>query len=455
MGLIAHAFAVALIGQTTSAGTYLTYSEAKPVIDAMGDQIPVELKNLTAANAERLWGKWIAGQDQSIRARLSQGDEDSLVNLLLFGTSFTKQPRILFTQIQKTDGSLSRLLETRIEDFVAALDKPGSNERMIFAREVMIAKHGFKTATVAERDKIKQFLQQSLVRILQESDKYKQIIDGARMQNDPTFEFAERSKLYKDRGLSSDTQTQPNFALEQALKELKSDGKIPGSVLKVGIVGPGLDFTDKQEGYDFYPLQSIQPFVVMDSLIKLGLSDKRTLRLTTMDISPRINLHIRNARKNALAGKSYVVTLPREKGVEWTPEFINFWKTVGNQIGREKASPQANGLAETRVVEFSPAVVANVSAADVNIVLQDLNVKPAERFDLIIATNILIYYDAFQQALALVNIEKMLKPGGIFLCNNSLLELDSSNVHSIGYTTVKYSTLPPSGDVIVWYQKSR
>jgi hypothetical protein len=31
-------------------------------------------------------------------------------------------------------------------------------------------------------------------------------------------------------------------------------------------VGPGLDFADKQEGYDFYPLQTIQPFAVIDSL---------------------------------------------------------------------------------------------------------------------------------------------------------------------------------------------
>jgi len=31
-----------------------------------------------------------------------------------------------------------------------------------------------------------------------------------------------------------------------------------GSVRRVGIIGPGLDFTDKQEGYDFYPAQTVQ-----------------------------------------------------------------------------------------------------------------------------------------------------------------------------------------------------
>ena len=39
------------------------------------------------------------------------------------------------------------------------------------------------------------------------------------------------------------------------------------------------------------------------------------------------------------------------------------------------------------------------------------------RFDLIVATNILVYYDAFDQALALANIAKMLAPGGFFITN--------------------------------------
>ena len=45
-----------------------------------------------------------------------------------------------------------------------------------------------------------------------------------------------------------------------------------GSVTRVAIIGPGLDFTNKADGYDFYPIQTSQPFVVADVLMRLGLA---------------------------------------------------------------------------------------------------------------------------------------------------------------------------------------
>ena len=72
---------------------------------------------------------------------------------------------------------------------------------------------------------------------------------------------------FKDRGLSSDTSVYAAFAMDAALIDLKAMGGLePGRVARVGIVGPGLDFADKQEGYDVYPVQTIQPFAVLDSL---------------------------------------------------------------------------------------------------------------------------------------------------------------------------------------------
>ena len=46
-----------------------------------------------------------------------------------------------------------------------------------------------------------------------------------------------------------------------------------GSVDRVGVIGPGLDFTDKAEGYDFYPPQITQPFSVIDSLRRVDEID--------------------------------------------------------------------------------------------------------------------------------------------------------------------------------------
>jgi hypothetical protein len=77
----------------------------------------------------------------------------------------------------------------------------------------------------------------------------------------------------------------------------------------------------------------------------------------------------------------------------------------------------------------------------------------SEQFDLIIATNILVYYDVFEQSLAMVNIENMLRPGRFLICNNALPEFPFLPLHAIGYLTVSYSVRPNDGDHIVWYQR--
>ena len=120
-----------------------------------------------------------------------------------------------------------------------------------------------------------------------------------------------------------------------------------GSVRRVGVIGPGLDFTDKAEGYDFYPPQTTQPFSVIDSLRRLGLARADDLRLTTFDLSPRVNLHLQAARRRAGAGESYVVVLPRDRDGRWQPDLIGFWKTFGSRIGEETTAHRLPPTAST------------------------------------------------------------------------------------------------------------
>src|SRR5258707_5125858 len=101
-----------------------------------------------------------------------------------------------------------------------------------------------------------------------ENTSYARALEGARLQGNASEEFAERSRLYRTRGLSSDTSLFPNFAIEESLEGIKTRGLLaPGNVSRVAVIGPGLDFTDKQEGDDFYPQQTIQPFAIMDTLL--------------------------------------------------------------------------------------------------------------------------------------------------------------------------------------------
>ena len=90
---------------------------------------------------------------------------------------------------------------------------------------------------------------------------------------------------------------------------------------------------------------------------------------------------------------------------------------------------------------------------DLNIVLQRLELAAADRFDIVIATNMFVYYDALEQDLALGNVAAMLKPGGFLLSNDKLSERAGSVMRSAGSTMVWYTDQPKAGDSVNWYRK--
>ena len=97
-----------------SPAAYLSYEQATPVFAALNESPP------PAAG----WGRWIATADAATRARVTHGDETSIVNLLLFGTSFTTQPRITSRQLDAKQ--IGAAVEERIRDFERALALPGT-----------------------------------------------------------------------------------------------------------------------------------------------------------------------------------------------------------------------------------------------------------------------------------------------------------------------------------------
>jgi len=450
---------------------YLNYNEAQPVLEALDEILPADLKGKNSTELATLWPTWISRRDAEIRARLALGDEDSLLNLLLFGTSYTKQPRITTTEIVEiaqaanhssanppvTTSTATKTLEARVDDLVRGLVTPGNNERLLFAHRVLMQRTGYNPQTTAGHAHLRDYLLAGVARILKEQASYAKALSAARLMGDPTEEFAERSRMYRTRGLSSDTSLLPNFGLEESLKAMQARGLIQkGGVRQIAIIGPGLDFTDKQEGYDFYPQQTIQPFAIIDTVLRLGLARSDVLQVVTFDLSPRVNDHIERAKLRAQHGASYVVQLPRDPNATWKPGAIQYWTQFGDQIG-SPATPVAvpagvSGL-KVRAVSIRPAIVSRITPEDLNVVLQHPDLPPAERFDLIIATNILIYYDTFEQSLAMLNVERMLRPGGFLLSNNALLELPFSRVHAVDYSTVVYSDRTDDGDHIIWYQR--
>jgi hypothetical protein len=450
---------------------YLSYAEAQPVLAQLEDILPAAFKGKSAAEVSLLWPNWIRSRDSEIRARLALGDEDSLVNLLLFGTTYTRQPRITPEEIAKiaqpenrqsldlqTESShLAQVLQARSDDLIRGIDAPGVNERLLFGRRILVVEKGYDSRSAKGRARLKEYLLASVSRVLNEQASYAKVLASARLLGDPSEEFAKRSTLYRDRGLSSDTSLLPNFAVDQSLKAMQARGLIlPGKIRRVAVVGPGLDFTDKQDGYDFYPQQTIQPFALVDSLLRFGLARPNDLQIDTFDLSPRVNDHLQQAKRRARRGSSYVVQLPRDPALPWKPDLVKYWEHFGDQIGKSVApaqTPASIGGVTVRAVSIRPNFVARINVNDLNVVLQRPVLAPAERFDLIVATNIFIYYDVFEQSLAMLNVERMLRPGGILLSNNGLIELPSSRIRSIDYLTVVYSDRTDDGDHMIWYQR--
>jgi len=258
-----------------------------------------------------------------------------------------------------------------------------------------------------------------------------------------------------------DTSIFIDFAVDEALADIARRARLaPGSVRRVAIVGPGLDFADKQQGYDFYPEQTLQPFAVIDALVGLGLSSESDLTLTVFDLSPRVLAHLETAAAAAQAGHLYRLVLPRSLDRPWSLGLASYWQRFGSHIGAPIAAPApppGAGRLEVRGVGVRPAIAAGIATRRLNIVLErPPSAEDGGRFDLVVVTNLLLYYDVFEQSLALENIAAMLRPGGLLLSNNRAIELPNAGLRSVGTTSVVYMTLAgigEAGDQIVWYAR--
>jgi hypothetical protein len=382
-----------------------------------------------------------------------------MVNLLLYGTSFTKQPRIKVEAF--TEASKAGILRARVDDLVAGLRNPGDNERLTFLNG-LLRSQGIDPNSPGETGV---FIYNNLGRVLQEMETLSKRAEEAKRLTqsdaapDPAAIFNWRPGLLRERGVSLDTGIFPNFSIEQALRDLKKRGVLrEGQVARVAVIGPGLDFSDKNENssYDYYPQQTLQPFALYDSLVRLGLAKANAVSMSIFDISPRVIDHIQRARERA-RNAGYVIQLPREVAPPWPADLIAYWRSLGDRVGAEVApmrppemfqGPNGGQSLDTRAVRIRPNVLLSLQPVDLNIVLERINLAEADRFDLMVGTNIFIYYDAFERSLALENAGAMLKRGGLLLTNDRLPEVPGGSMRLGGVTDVPYNH-----DSVGWYQK--
>jgi len=270
----------------------------------------------------------------------------------------------------------------------------------------------------------------------------------------------DRTSLFDDRGISLDTSIFPNFSIERTLSDLKQQGVLhEGQVARVAVIGPGLDFIDKnaESAFDFYPQQSLQPFALYDSLIRLGLAKAGGISMSIFDISSRVIDHLQRARERAGKNNGYVLQLPHDVTRVWPPGLVAYWNSLGDRIGTAVAPiqpPKIFPASHTRAVRIRLEAVLSCQPTDLNIVFERLNLAEVDRFDLIVGTNIFLYYDTLEQTLALENAGAMLKSGGLLLTNDQLPEVPGGSMRQAGVTIVQFDEHDSgSRDAVGWYRK--
>jgi hypothetical protein len=448
----------------------VTFEQAAPVLQALPANLPRDLRGRSMQEIARLWPSWIEQHDRDVRARLERGDEDSLVNFWLYGTSFTSRlpavaPRAIGPATQRTPPTpapaLDDIINGRLEDLLDGVTTPGDNERLQFARRMLTARNA-DPSEASGRDRARRFLLDTRQRMIREFAGTEQTLAAARPGGAATLTAA-NATIFRERGLSSDTSILSDYSVHVALETIAREKTFaPGSVHRVAIVGPGLDFTNKADGYDYYPQQTTQPFALIDTLRRLGLA-AADVQVTTFDINVRVNDHLQQAAarlraSRAASSSGYLVTLPLAGRDEWTSAVEEYWRHWGNTIGNEvtpvPVPAPARGAREravkTRTVRIQPAVVFSIVPRDLNIVVDRLPLRGDDRFDLIVATNVLVYYDVFEQTLAASNVAAMLRPGGVFVTNTAVLPTNplrpTASYLRVAHTADRY-------DEVFWYQR--
>ncbi len=448
LSLVAFASFACATSAQTPAPEFMPLYSAQPILQKMDAG---NSSGPSASISSQDWIAWLQKSDAQVRQRLDTGEEDSLTNLLRFGVTYTKEYRIddEYLVLYGQSSLVNAFAENRANDLIKALATPNGNQGFIEMR-TFLEKRGFSLNSPAERKKLKAYLLANLARMQKE---FLQAREQAK---------ANRDQMFEHRGISLDSNLWPDYDLDLSLQTLLKQGRLkPGTIQRVAIVGPGLDFVNKQQGVDYYPPQTTQPFAVLDSLVRLGLSNPQIVEVYTLDISPRVNVHIQAAKKNAAAGRDYTVQLPWFTEGRWSDDFrasfTTYWQRLGAQIGQPVAAiqvpPGSPGFA-TRAVKIRSAVVNRIKPVDMNIVYQRLPLAPGERFDLVIGTNIFLYYGGFEQSLARANVASMLKPGGYLLSNDKLPDTVPSGLEQVEVTEIPMTGPPVMTDYIYCYRRA-
>jgi hypothetical protein len=367
---------------------------------------------------------WTADLRARHSARMREGDEDHLVFYALQSTRITSAPpiepavsaRMLVATLDSdtrarflADPStlaprrIPRDAHSRLRAMVRAVEKRSDDARLGYFRTLLMPKEPSPRSLGAWRAAADRRVERGYARAMRFLAEQDVEARGERAAEGV-------AALYRTRGLSTDSSVEAGFLVREGLATLKAIE--PGRrIARVAIVGPGYDLAPRTGYHDLTPPQSLQPFAVMDALVALGLSDLASLKVTCLDINPRVVAALTTATRLGalLMVASGVTSAPN---VTPTEEFQRYVETLGAAVTVE---PPMAGVPPYRRVPVAPRGVAALDPHLADIVLDRLPLDA----DLVVITNVLPYFDDRELALALANIHAMLASGGVLIHNEA------------------------------------
>jgi hypothetical protein len=399
-------------------------SAAKPITWA--DTAPLRARLEAQGLTVTAFPAYVERVRQTNVRRMREGDLDHLVFYALQSTHFTRLPPIEPALSAKAlvqglgpaerDGFLrgpaareptvSAPVRARVAALVAALDSPTRDPRLAYFRTLVQAT--FPDRRRREAALLREYLR--AMRFIYQKEFVAQPAGAAAV-----------AELYRARGLSTDTAVEAGYVVHTGLgivRALEPDRRIR----RVLIVGPGLDLAPRTALVEAGPPESYQPWAVVDALLSLGLSRADDLQVVGADINPRVVDHLARSRV-----KPPVLTLVSEIRESDTVRLSADYREYFAQLGRAIADDPAGGGAVSvvqghlrKTVRVGKTAAAALASATLDVVTERLD-GPA--FDLVIATNILPYFDEVELMMAMSNVAAMLRPGGVFLHNEARASL--------------------------------
>jgi hypothetical protein len=366
------------------------------------------------------WDTWIRQRDWEVRSRSDQLVEDWISSWIAFGTSFTSQP-VMTSQRDAVNaaGILTPVARARIDGFVKGLDTR-DEERWRSVLEFL------RKRRVTEEE-LPAYLGGILRRCAIDRGN-----EGA---------IAERAPLLED------------LAMSEALRILKSKGVLPPKVRRAAVIDPDVNFSGAPDGYDFVPLESIQPFALLEAMERLDLAKAGDVQLSAIALNPFALGHLRSISGKIHSPGRYVLALPLNTTAGWNSAAMSYWNRFGELIGGPAESPQVPaGLQHVNVrsIAVKPQSAGHITVNDLDVVAQTIDTSPGQAFDIVVAMNAFAGYDRMEQSLALINIAAMMNPGGVLLVGGAPAALIPAELEGLGSHRIVYSERGLGIDVAVY-----